>query len=100
MKDIPPAGRGRDKLIDDLKGYHGIKYEHTDWSTSRNDVWELWNEIKCYVKTITEYANGMTWVHCFKDEKESMNQDGFIWCNGKNIADAVSRAWLEWKEIK
>ena len=101
---IPPVGEERDKLIAEIKGCdrlslarHGLEIGNIHkWSSDRNASLELWDEIKCYAKTITEYANGQVWIHCFKNEEETRIEDGFIWVDGIGIPDAISKAWIKW----
>ena len=88
---IIPLGEKRDKLIAKIKGCDIHK-----WSSDRNASLKLWDEIKCYAKTITEYANGQVWIHCFKNEEEAKLEDGFIWVDGIGIPDAISKAWIKW----
>jgi hypothetical protein len=87
-------GRERDIEIAKLKGLSGQKHpiKVKNWSTNRNDAWELWDELR------NEFS------HCMHYSIES-NVDyieiaGMDTIKGKDFADCVSQAWIKWKESK
>lgn len=60
-----------------------------NWSTSRNDAWELWDELP-YPKVYQQYS---------VNEHRIIIKINNILCtfNGTSFALAVSKAWIEWK---
>lgn len=97
---MKPAGRERDFYIGKLKGIvvgfyeEDIDIDNTsvlEWSTSWNDAKELWDELP---KT-KEYEEG-------KDGENVLyfrNKQGLvIKVSGKDFPDAISQAWIKWKE--
>ena len=108
--------RARDKEIAELKGLKPYKAFHDDyvynhmihdeyesyevpkyiphWSTDRNDAWELWDELpdeKSYFQNMDYHRIEIRKV------TYSMNLSIF---EGTSFADAVSKAWIEWKKQK
>lgn len=92
---IEAVGRKRDIQIAKLKGYNVLQYgamytnlpmEKSDtcrtrkyWSTSRNDAWELWDELPVNWKHIVMYEWGLV----------DFDSDKF--------APAVSNCWITWR---
>ena len=106
---MKPAGRERDKQVGILKGFkvthpewHGI-YPHEaknikEWSTNRNTAWELWDELKnkfhkaTYMETSYGQGHHIYLTDCCEFNIKIKE--------GKDFADCVSQAWIQWKEVK
>ena len=58
----------------------------SEWSTNRNDAWELWDELP-KARFYEERCDG-SYVVIIKD----------IVTIGKDFADCVSQAWIKWKQ--
>lgn len=140
MKNIPPAGRERNRLIAKTKGIEpafacyadnvsgddycvwdtsepynclyasrGIKKEECkcwcerpegeyipEWSTDRNDAWELWGELpepKRYDQLGIEHIIYAGFSQDYMGIKDCLIYE----IKGNSFADAVSKAWLEFK---
>jgi hypothetical protein len=85
----------------DVRGTKQITDAKTiSWSTDRNAVWELWDEIydKTYslpqhaTKQYIYYADGIHEVKIY------MKNNKIIHIKGKDFADCVSQAWITWME--
>lgn len=91
------AGRDRDKLISKLKGYS----DNFHWSMSRNESWELWNELwESHEAMNYRQYTGMTGKECHEVIAEIKAGDRVHMAYGDTFADAVSQVWLLWKQAK
>ena len=71
------------------------------WSTSRNDAWELWDELpldRMYRENLIEgvlrYIVSVNWKH---DNPESLYKPALIIVDD-SFPDAVSKTWIIWKQ--
>jgi hypothetical protein len=93
-------GRERDIEIAKLKGLSGQKHpiKVKKWSTSRNDAWELWDELPKpkYYRELSdlEIETGSTDFTCV------ITFDGKVFFQGTSFADCVSQVWIEYMENK
>ena len=74
---IAPVGRKRDLQIGKFKGWT------EDWSTNRNQVWELWDELP----PVHKHEALIRWELKYGYDPEK-------------FAPVVSEFWITWKEGK
>jgi hypothetical protein len=70
-------------------------YECKNWSTNRNDAWELWDEMKenlRQVELIYAPANFICVLYSYEWKS--------IYFDGKDEADAISGAYIKYMEAK
>lgn len=107
MIDIPEVGKERDKIIANMKGLkwnttiilsdHFTDYPHNpSWSTSRNEAWELWDEMKAATPILNYQIFDSN--HVVNNAHSIDNQTMTISEEGNSFADVVSKAWIRWKE--
>ena len=81
--------------LDVSGGYKKHKwFQLPRYSTDRNDAWELWDELPTG-KAIKERVDGTYRLYFYDPDAYEV-----LIAAGKDFADCVSQAWLNWKETK